>query len=109
MDSIRSMVAAGTLKPGDQLPSIRELAAQLRINPSSAVKSYNELRHAGIITQDHGRGTFISSKPGVATRNREELLEIELGALLSRTRDLGFEDEKVITALKRLKNKGGRT
>ena len=102
------MVASGTLKPGDQLPSIRELAAQLRINPSSAVKAYNELQHAGIITLDHGRGTFVSTKPGVATQSREDALEAELSALLSKTRGLGFADDMVIAAIKRLKNKRER-
>ncbi len=63
MDQIREQIAAGKLRPGDQLPSIRELSTELRINPTSAVKAYNELRHLGLIVQDQGRGTFVGD-PG---------------------------------------------
>ena len=59
VDGIKELIAVGTLGPGDQLPSIRELATQLRINPSSAVKAYDELRHDEVIDMDQGRGTFV--------------------------------------------------
>jgi DNA-binding transcriptional regulator YhcF (GntR family) len=55
----------GTLSPGDQLPSIRELAAELRINPSSAVKAYGELKHEHVIDMDQGRGTAHNLGPEI--------------------------------------------
>jgi GntR family transcriptional regulator len=102
MDSIKSLIASGALKPGDQLPSIRELAAQLRINPASALKAYNELRHAGLIVLTQGSGTFVSGTPGVVKRNREELLAKELKGTLAKAKGLGFSDAEILEKMKRL-------
>ena len=84
MDGIREVIASQVLKPGDRLPSIRELSGELRINPSSAVKAYNELKHAGVIVLDQGRGTFVSSSPNVVVESRDVLLRADLEGLLSR-------------------------
>lgn len=102
VDAVRERVAAGVLRPGDRLPSIRDLAVKLRINPASAVKAYGELRAAGIIVLDERRGTFVSDDPKVTSRSREEALQHDLARLLAKTRGLGFADEEVLRALKTL-------
>jgi len=101
MDGIREMVASGVLEPGARLPSIRELASELRINPSSAVKAYNELRNAGVIVLDRGRGTFVSERPDLVSQSRHELLAADLEALLARARARGFAPEDVLESLRR--------
>lgn len=103
-DSIKELVAVGTLKPGDQLPSIRELSGQLGINPASAVKAYSELKHAGLIDLDQGRGTFVRRDltPG---KSREALLTPAFDALIARGRAMGLSDTELKRALaQRLKN-----
>jgi GntR family transcriptional regulator len=100
VNGIREMIATGALEPGDRLPSIRELSAQLRINPSSAVKAYDELGHAGIVVQGQGRGTFVSDQPGVARRDRWALLEDEVRGLLQKARAMGFTDAQVVAAVR---------
>jgi GntR family transcriptional regulator len=60
MDQIKYYAASGTLAPGDQLPSIRELAQSLTVNPTTIVKAYNELVHEGIIELRHGKGAFLA-------------------------------------------------
>ena len=102
VDGIREMIAAGQLHPGDQLPSIRELSRQLRINPSSCVKAYNHLRDAGLIEGDQGRGTFVANQPNLAAQSRDLLLERDLQALLHRARARGSSDKAVLAALKAL-------
>jgi GntR family transcriptional regulator len=102
VDGIREMIAAGQLHPGDQLPSIRELARELRINPSSCVKAYNHLRDAALIEGDQGRGTFVAAQPNLAAENRNALLERDLHALLARARARGSSDAAVLAALKAL-------
>lgn len=99
MDGIRDLVAAGVLAPGERLPSIRELASELRINPASAVKAYNELRHEGLIESGQGRGTFVSRNPKVVATSREALLAEELEALLLRAEARGLSAQEVIDAL----------
>jgi GntR family transcriptional regulator len=109
VDGVREMIAAGTLHPGDRLPSIRELSTELRINPSSAVKAYAELQHAGVIVLDHGRGTFVSNTPDVARASRDLLLTNELQAVLSRARAWGFSSDQVLKALRRAISENGDT
>ena len=99
IDAIRDLVAAGVLRPGERLPSIRELAGQLRINPASAVKAYHELRHEGLIDSDQGRGTFVSREPGVVAATREALLQDDLDALLLRAEARGLRLDEVMDAL----------
>lgn len=99
MNGIREMIAAKVLMPGDRLPSIRQLASELRINPSSAVKAYNELFHAGVIYLDQGRGTFVSDNPQVVVQSRERLLRADLEALLDRAEARGFSGRQVVRAL----------
>jgi GntR family transcriptional regulator len=60
MDQVKYYVASGALKPGDQLPSIRELAQKLAINPTTVVRVYNDLEHEGIIEMRHGKGAFVA-------------------------------------------------
>jgi len=100
VDGIRRMIAGGVLKPGDQLPSIRDLSSQLRINPSSAVKAYEELKHAGVITLDHGRGTFVADDRLARARDREAMVDQELDRLVQAARSMGLNLDDVINRLK---------
>jgi GntR family transcriptional regulator len=72
MDQIKYYVAGGTLRPGDQIPSIRELAAALTVNPTTVVKAYTELEREGVIEKRHGKGAFISSASVQLTQAEQE-------------------------------------
>lgn len=75
MDQIRYYIASGTLAPGDQLPSIRELAQRLSINPTTVVKAYGELQHAEVIEMHHGKGVFVTDRSvRMSDREREKAL-----------------------------------
>ena len=56
------MVVNRTFRPGDRLPSIRELAKTLKINPTTSAKIYNELAHAGVLILRQGQGAFVAPK-----------------------------------------------
>ncbi len=75
MDQFRYYVASGVLQPGDQLPSIRDLAQRLSINPTTVVKAYGELQHAQAIEMRHGKGVFVADRAvRVSDREREKAL-----------------------------------
>ena len=75
MDQIKYYIAAGLLRPGDQLPSIRELAQQLTVNPTTIVKAYTELQHDESIEMRHGKGAFVSDASApLSEREREKAL-----------------------------------
>lgn len=60
MDQVAYYVASGSLKPGDALPSIRELAGRLAVNPSTVVKAYGELAHQGVVEMRQGKGVYVA-------------------------------------------------
>src|SRR5919112_3707166 len=62
IDQVLVAVASGTLGPGDQLPTVRQLAVDLSINPNTVVRAYKELEIRGMLTTQQGTGTFITSK-----------------------------------------------
>ena len=64
VDSYRERIAAGILQPGDKLPSVRELAADLAINPNTIQRAYRELESAGWIHTQPGKGCFVTGIPG---------------------------------------------
>jgi len=63
IDQIKQQVASGLLKPGDQLPTVRALAAELRVNFNTVARAYRLLDEAGLISTQHGRGTYILEMP----------------------------------------------
>jgi GntR family transcriptional regulator len=67
MDQVKYYVASGTLRPGDALPSIRELAQALSVNPTTIVRAYNELRHEDVVEMQHGKGVFVAESAGRMT------------------------------------------
>jgi GntR family transcriptional regulator len=74
MDQIRYYIAGGTLRPGDQLPSIRELATAVAVNPTTVVRVYTELERDGILEMRHGKGAFVAdvSVETLAPADREK-------------------------------------
>ena len=97
MDQIKHMIAAGELKVGDQLPTVRQLAADLRVNFNTVARSYKQLDEAGIISTQHGRGTYILELP--SDENGEKLRREDLRRLtrqyLASVHQLGYSIAEV--------------
>src|SRR5512140_52187 len=62
-DALRHLVASGALRPGDAVPSVRDLAREQRINPNTVAKAYQRLVEAGVLETRRGEGTFVAEKP----------------------------------------------
>ncbi len=75
IDTYRSQIAAGILQNGDKLPSVRDLASQLAINPNTIQRAYRELEMAGWIATVPGKGCFVCGIPGEAVQAQQELLQ----------------------------------
>jgi len=99
-DSIHSLIAAGQLQPGEQLPTIRELAADLRVNLNTVARAYFELDREGVISTQRGRGTFVSGKPDEKQieKKRQKLLHSILESALEEARRLGYSAEEIKAA-----------
>ena len=74
-ESIQLRVAARLLGPGSRMPSVRDLAKELRVNPATVAKAYRRLTAAGVLQVARGDGTYVAPRPPLAARARDELLE----------------------------------
>src|SRR5690554_2050775 len=72
VDQLKRGVRGGILKPGEQLPTVRELALELTINPNTAARAYRELEAEGIITSIQGKGSFIAEEISFPQSRSEE-------------------------------------
>lgn len=100
MDQIGHYAAAGALLPGDQLPSIRELAKTLAVNPTTIVKAYSELAHEGLIEIRHGRGAYLTaSVPAWPPERRRNRLAALASQLAVESRQMGAADTEALAAL----------
>ncbi len=99
-DQIRLVVLRGQLARGDQLPSVRALAARLVINPNTGVRAYGELARDGVIESRQGKGYFVARKRQVYTKaERRRRLSPLLDALASEAALLDFSADEVIAAV----------
>lgn len=98
VDEVRRALVLGTLSPEDPLPSVRALAAELRVNPNTVQQAYRELERAGIIYTRRGQGTFVAA-PG--TDEREQLLRDVAERALRDARRYGIEPDELAEAIRR--------
>jgi GntR family transcriptional regulator len=97
VEQVKSMVASGVLKPGSQLPTVREVAADLRINFNTAARAYRLLHEEGIISTQQGRGTYVLEAPPAAESKRlkRDRLQSIVEGLLEEAKRFGFTPEEV--------------
>jgi len=102
IEQIRRAVAAGQLLPGEQLPSVRELAAQLLVNPNTISRVYRDLEWEGLIETRRGQGTYISSS--AASLVDSERLQIIADQLEAAAKDVSIFGVNPETALDIFRN-----
>ena len=101
VDQARGAVASGSLSPGDQLPTVRQLAVDLEINPNTVVRAYRELEYDGLIETHQGTGTFISGqKLHRPADERQRQLEQIASDVIARAGAAGFTIRELIDQLR---------
>ncbi len=101
-NQIQQQVSGGMLKPGTQLPTVRALAAELRINFNTVARAYRLLDEAGIISTQQGRGTYIMEKPppDVEKKLRRQTLEALARQYIGEAKRLEFSDAEISQMMK---------
>lgn len=100
---IKHAVTTGALKSGDRLPTVRELASKLVINPNTVARAYRELERDGLLESTTGRGTFVKfSPPKLFREERKKRLHPYIEQLIAEARVLNFSDEEIVDQLKEL-------
>lgn len=102
-DQVKHAVAAGTLAPGDPLPTIREVAAAARVNRNTVARAYMELEREGVIVARPGQGSFIADgAPSIQKRERVRILEEMARKLLVEAYHFQIPPEEVRALLDRV-------
>lgn len=109
IDQVLGGIAAGTLRTGDQLPTVRQLAVDLAINPNTVVRAYRELEIREVLATQQGTGTFITGKkPPVDGLERQRRIGQLAGELLARAGAEGIQLSEIIAYLHDLQNDSQR-
>ena len=101
IDQVRAGVASGALRAGDQLPTVRQLAVDLMVNPNTVLRAYRELELGGLLETQQGTGTFITEKKvkhDEAERARQ--LNQIVGEFLARAGAAGFTAKELLEQLR---------
>ena len=101
MDEVRRALVAGTLRPEDPMPSVRELSSQLVVNPRTVSQAYQELEREGVLYVKRGQGTFVS--PDVHAERSVVARDVAKRALLEARRS-GLGLEELIDTIKKVAN-----
>ena len=100
MDSLQKLIVSGAIAPDEKMPSVRELAAALAINPNTIQRAYRELESRGYIYSVAGKGSFASRMMDVDASRKAELLKT-LSETVKELRYLGMGEEDIIEYLGR--------
>ncbi len=102
MDQVRAQVASGRLKPGDLVPSVRQMAVDLQVNMMTVSKAYSRLEAEGLLERDRGTGMRVRGQVehlGSVTNRQAELRDL-VDHVATRGLQLGLTDEQIISVVK---------
>ncbi|HUR79369.1 MAG TPA: GntR family transcriptional regulator [Thermoanaerobaculia bacterium] len=99
IDQVLLAMADGRLKPGTQLPTVRQLAVDLSVNLNTIAKAYREMEIRGIVQTQQGTGTFVAARTGAKTREKRKALQDLLDRFLANAEAHGIPMEELVDAL----------
>ncbi len=101
IDQVQAGIATGTLSPGYQIPTVRQVAVDLAINPNTVMRAYRELEIRGVLDTQQGTGTFIAAqRPQVDDDGRTRRLDQLIDEVVARAGAGGFTLAEILDALK---------
>jgi len=90
MDSVKKKTVRGLHAPGAQLPSVRDMAARMGVNPNTMARAYQELEREGFVETRRGEGSFVTMDPAKIDDERQQLAESARRQFTEQIRDLGL-------------------
>jgi len=105
IDQVKSAIAMGAIGPGDRLPTVRQLAVDLSVNPNTVSRAYTELELTGLVETHMGSGTFVGTKPVQQDEvERRRILDQICQEFLSRASSHGFTLDDILENLSQRKS-----
>ena len=109
-EGVRRLVAAGTLRPGAPVPSVRDLARDLNVNPATVAKAYQRLTEAGVLLVRRGDGTYVADTPPPMSRGeRTRILREAAARYAGVAATLGVGSEEAAETLVSVWRKGAKS
>ena len=99
IDQVLLAVGDGRLKPGTQLPTVRQLAVDLSVNLNTVARAYREMEIRGIVQTQQGTGTFIAARTGAKTREKRKAMQELVDRFIANGEALGIPLEDLVEAL----------
>ncbi|WP_339256340.1 GntR family transcriptional regulator [Paenibacillus sp. FSL P2-0136] len=99
MNYIKGEIITGKLKPGDKIPSVRELAAELQINPNTVQRTFQELERETIVETRRGMGRYVTGSEETILTVKKEMAQDVLDRFIRGMQELGFQGEEILTAV----------
>lgn len=103
----KNLIVRGAIAPNEKMPSVRQLAMELSINPNTIQKAYAELERQGFVYTVKGRGNFAADNAGLKEQKEKEILQ-ELENVAKEAEESGVELSVLMNYLKERKDKGGK-
>lgn len=96
MNYIKLQIVTGKLGPGEKIPSVRELAAELKINPNTIQRTFQELEREGVAESRRGLGRFVTSEDEKIMSIKKEMASDLLGRFIGGMKELGFDNDNIV-------------
>jgi len=106
---VRQAIQLGVLREGDQLPTVKEVVAELAINPNTVLKAYRELEHEGLCTGRPGVGTFVTRTLSSPSPQIQAKLRADLARWADRAAGAGLDTETMVGLLRSVVNRAGES
>ncbi|AIQ46981.1 GntR family transcriptional regulator [Paenibacillus sp. FSL R7-0273] len=99
MNYLKGEIITGKLKPGDKIPSVRELAAELQINPNTVQRTFQELEREEIVETRRGMGRYVTGREETIMKIKREMAQDILDRFVRGMQELGFQSEEIVKAV----------
>ncbi|NLG68807.1 MAG: GntR family transcriptional regulator [Firmicutes bacterium] len=100
VDEVKRAVARQALRPGDRIPSQRDLAQTLRVNPNKVQRAFREMEALGLVETVRGEGTFVRNDPRLLQMLRTEMARAAVRDFVREVRALGMDEEEVVALVR---------
>ncbi|GGH74018.1 GntR family transcriptional regulator [Pullulanibacillus pueri] len=99
VERINRQILRGELKPGDKLPSVREMGIQSGVNPNTVQRTYRELEGMKIVESKRGQGTFVTENQKILQDMREQLKQEEISHFVESMKAMGYSESEIVNGL----------
>jgi len=107
LEQIQIKIISGEFKPGDKLPSVRDLAAEAAVNPNTMQKALTELERSGLVYAQRTAGRFITEDKEMLIKVKQEIAKEQIDEFVDNMKKLGFTPEDILNLMEKTVKNGG--